>query len=90
MKTQQFFHRGRPMKDGRKIQTFIRILHSECMHNIIGDLKYELDINGIVIGLQRVQHHDIVTVGYLLGMKDKIYIPECNKLFKKFFAAVLG
>ena len=72
MKTQQFFHRGKPKSDGSKIYTNMRILHKVDMLDIIVNLRYELEVEDINIGLQRVQHHDVVKVGYILGMLEKI------------------
>ena len=54
----------------------MRILHSIEVQNIIDDLRYELEVEGIILGLQRVQHHDVVKVGYIFGMMEKIDTKE--------------
>ena len=53
-KTQQLFHWGKPKPNGSRIYTNMRILHTVEIRDIIGDLKYELEIEGINLGLQRV------------------------------------
>ena len=50
----------------------MRILHIVEIRDIIVDLKYELKIAGINLGLQRVQGHDVVKVRHIFGMMDMI------------------
>ena len=71
-KTQQCFHRGKPKPNGSKIYTNMRILHTVDIQDIIGDLRYELEVEGVTVGLQRVQHHGVVKVGYIYSMMEKI------------------
>ena len=39
------------------------ILCTEEIQDVIGDFKYELEIKEITVGLQQVQHHDVVKLG---------------------------
>ena len=70
-KTMQFFNHGKPKNDGSKIHTNIRILHSEDMKNIAGDLRYELEEEEITLGIQRVQHYAVVKIRFMLGIIDR-------------------
>ena len=67
----------------------MRILHKVEIGDIIGDLKYELEIEGIDLGLQRVKHHDVVKVGYIFGMMDKIDTQDWTKHLQKILLKVL-
>ena len=50
----KLFHRGKSKKDGSKTFTNFRIFNTEGINNIIGDLKYELEIENITLALQKV------------------------------------
>ena len=82
-KTQQFFHRGKPKSDCSSICTNMRILHTVDIQDIICDLQYELEVEEITVGLQRVQNHDVVKVGYIFGMMDKIDTREWSDCLQK-------
>ena len=71
-KTQQFFHRGNPKSDSNRIYTNMRILHAVDGQDIIGDLKHELEVEEITLGMQIVQHHYLVKVGCIISIMDKI------------------
>ena len=71
-KTQQFFHEGKPKPNGRKICTNACALHTVEVSGITSDLKCELEVEKINLGLQRVQRHGVVKVGHIFGMMDKI------------------
>ena len=43
----QIFHRGRPKSTGESIYTNIRMLHTVNIQDIIGDLKHDLEVEGI-------------------------------------------
>ena len=82
-KTQQYFYKGKPKPNGSKIYTNMRILHTVDVQDIIGDLRYELEVEGVTVGLQRVQHHDAVKVGYIFGMMEKIDTKEWTGMLQK-------
>ena len=68
----QFFHEGRPRNGGSKICTNLRFLRLEDVQTIMDDLNHKLKEEDITLGLKRVQHHDVVKIGYTLRMMDKI------------------
>ena len=82
-KTQQYFHRGKPKPNGSKIYTNMRILYTVDIQDVICDLRYELDVERVTVGLQRVQHHDVVKVGYIYGMMEKIDTKEWTDKLQK-------
>ena len=75
-KTQQFFHRSKPKSDGIRITTNMRVLHTVDIQDVIGNLKYELEVEEINIGLQRVQHHGVFKVGCIFDIMDNIDTQE--------------
>ena len=75
-KTQQCFYRGKPKPNDSKVYTNVRILHAIGIQDIVGDLRHELEVEGVTVGLQRVQHHDVVKVGYVYGMMENIDTKE--------------
>ena len=88
-KSVQFFHRDKTKSDDSRIQSNIRILHTEDMQIILGDLSYELEELELTVGLQRAQHHGIVKVGRVYRMMDNIGIQKCNdRLTKLLFQAL--
>ena len=50
----------------------MRILHAVDIQDIIDDLRCELELEESTVGLQRMQHQDVVKVGYIIDMMDKI------------------
>ena len=72
----KFFHRGKPKNDGIRVCTNIRIIHIEEMQSIISDVWQELEAQEIALGLQRFQHHDLIKIGHILRMMDKINLQE--------------
>ena len=52
--TMKFFHRSKPKNDGSRAHTKIRVLYVEDIPSIVIDLRYELNIEEITLGLQRV------------------------------------
>ena len=72
-KNMQFFHKGKSGNDGSKIHTNICAMYSEDTITIRDDLNHELEEEeDITLGLQRVQHHNKVKIGRVLGMMEKI------------------
>ena len=69
-----FFHRDRPKNDGRRLHTNIRIMNSEDAQSIISDLWHELEVEEIILVFQTVQHHDVVKIGHILRMTEKIHL----------------
>ena len=84
----KFFHRGKPKNDGNRVHTNIRILHAECIQSIISDLRYELETEEITLELQQVQHYDVIKIGYILEMMDKINLQEWTDRLKKLLFTV--
>ena len=85
----QFYHRGKPKNDGSKICTSILILHHEEIDIIVSDLRFYLEVEDITAGLQRIQYHDAVKVGYACGMLDKISVQDWSERLRKFLFRVL-
>ena len=54
------------------IYTNVRILHTVDSQDVIGDLKYELEAEEINVGMHCVQHHDVVKLGCIFDMINKI------------------
>lgn len=81
-KTQQYFYRGKPISTGEPICTNIRTSHTADIQEIIGDLKYDLEVESINLGLQRLQHHDVATIGYICSMLELIDTHEWTKILK--------
>ena len=52
--TMKFCHRGKPKHYGNRACTNIRVLHTEDMQSIVSYLRYELEIEEITLGLQRL------------------------------------
>ena len=71
-KTMHFFHQCKPNKDGRRACTNIRVLDTEDMQSIISTLRYELEVEEITSGSKLVHHHDVIKIGCILGIMDKI------------------
>ena len=89
-KTICFFHRGKPKNDGRRTYANIRILHSEDMQNTMCYLRYYLENKETSLGLQQVQHHDMVKIGCILRMMDKTRLQECTYRLKKILFTLLN
>ena len=89
-KTTHFFHRGKPKNDGRRTYANIRILHSEDMQNTMCYLRYYLENKETSLGLQQVQHHDMVKIGCILRMMDKTRLQECTYRLKKILFTLLN
>ena len=51
-KNMQFFHKGKPRNNGSKINSNLRILHSEDVHTIITNLKHVLEVEKIALDSQ--------------------------------------
>ena len=88
-KTQQFFHRGKPRSDDSRFYTNMHILHTVEIRDVIGDLKYDLEIEGSDLGLQRMQHHGVVQVGHIFCMMDRIDTHEWPDQLQKILLQVL-
>ena len=88
-KTQQFFHRGKPKPNGSRFYTNMCIIHTVEIRDIIGDLEHKLEIEGINLGLQRAQHHDVIKLGYIFGMTDKIDTQDWTERLQEILLKVL-
>ena len=67
----------------------MRILCAVEILEIIGDLKHELETKGINLGMQRVQHHDIVKVGCVFDMIHKTDTQQWSDRLQKILLQVL-
>ena len=72
----QFFHRGKPKSDGSRNHTNMHVLHTEDTQSTLGDLRYEIEDLETNAGFQRAQHHDVVKVGCIYGIMEKINLQE--------------
>ena len=68
----KLFHLGKHKTDGSRVHTNIHILYTEYTPSIITDMNYELEVEESTLEFQRVQHHDVIKIGHILGMMDKI------------------
>ena len=50
----------------------MRVVHTIDIQDIMCDLRHELEVEGITLGLQRVQYNDVGKIGYVFGMMEKI------------------
>ena len=82
MKNMQYFYWGKTRSKGSNVFTNFHILHAEDTHDITGDLKHELKMEEMNLGLQRMQNNGVVKVGHVLGMIDKINLQECTDYFQ--------
>ena len=67
----------------------MRILHAVEIQDITGDLWHELEVEGVDIGLQGVQHHGVVKVGHAYGMMEKIETNDWIDKLQKVLLQVL-
>ena len=58
------------------------MLRTADIQDIIGDLKYDLEVEGNNLGLKRLQHHDVVTIGYIHNVITQINTREWTKILK--------
>ena len=71
-KTMYFFHRVKRKNYVSRVHNNVHIIQSDDMQSIVNKLRHELEVEEIILGLQRVQHHDAVKVGNVYGMIYKI------------------
>ena len=71
-----FFYHGKSKNDDSRACANIRILHVEDIQYTVRDLRYELEIDEIILGLKRVHHHDMIKIEHILEMIDKINVQE--------------
>ena len=79
----KYFPRGKPKKGGGTICTNCLILHDEEIDDIILDLKEGMNSSNPKIGKQRVQHHDVAKLGYLMCLTTKVEISRWTEFFEK-------
>ena len=67
----------------------MRILHTQSTQIILGNLRQELKELEFYAGLRHVHHHDVVKVGHIYGMTEKINMQEWKHHLKKLLLQVL-
>ena len=77
------FPKGKPKRGGGTIFTNCLILHDEEIDDIILDLKEGVNSSNPRIGKQRVQHHDVAKLGYVMCLTTKVEIPRWTEFFEK-------
>ena len=61
-KSMHLFRRGKSKNDGSRVHNTIHILRTEEIQPIIRDLRHDLVVEEITLGLQRVQRHDVIKI----------------------------
>ena len=79
----KYFPKGKPKRGGGTIFTNCLILHNEDIDDIILDLKEGINSYNPRIGRQRVQHHDVVKLGYMMCLTTKIELSRWTEFFEK-------
>ena len=59
------------------------ILHTEVIEDIILDVKEGMQSYNAKIGKQRVQHHDVAKLGYIMFLTTKSDITRWTDFFRR-------
>ena len=79
----KYFPKGKPKRGGGTIFTNCLILYNEEIDDIILDLKDGTNSYNPRIGKQRVQHHNVAKLGYMICLTTKAEISRWTEFFKK-------
>lgn len=60
----------------------MHVLRAVGAQDIIGDLKCELEVEGVSAGLRRVQHRNVVKARHICSMMEKINTKEWVNILK--------
>ena len=66
------------------------MLHTADRQSMISDLRYEVDVEEISLGLQRVQYNDAIKIEHILGMIDKKNAQEWTGRLTKLLFTMLN
>ena len=79
---QKYFFRGRPQKLGGTVFTNVLIGHDEDIKDIMLDIKECMEQYNLKIGQQRVQHPEVIKLGYILYLTPKIDLQAWTDFLK--------
>ena len=79
----KFFPKGRPKRGGGTVFTNLLLLHDEKIEDIIIDMKDAMEACNPKIGKQRIQHHSVAKLGYIMCLTTKIEIARWTEFFTK-------
>ena len=80
---QKYFFRGRPQKLGGTVFTNVLIGHDEDIKDIMLDIKECMEQYNLKIGQQRVQHPEVIKLGYILYLTPKIDLQAWTDFLKQ-------
>ena len=80
---QKFFPKGRPKRGGGTVFTNILVLHNELIEDMIMDMKDGLAAYNPRIGKQRIQHYNVVKLGYIMCLLTKIETTRWAEFLQK-------
>ena len=73
---QKYFSKGRSKKGKGLVFTNVLIAHDKEIEDIMSNAKYSLERHKTRIGVQCMQHHEVVKIGYILFLILKAGIIE--------------
>ena len=79
----KFFPKGRPKRGGGTVFTNLLLLHDEGIEDIILDMKDAMEAYNPKIGKQRIQHHSVAKLGYIMCLTTKIEIARWTEFLIK-------
>jgi len=79
----KYFPKGRPKRGGGTVFTNFLLLHDEEIDDIIMDMKDAMEAHNPKIGKQRIQHHSVAKLGYIMCLTTKIEIARWTEFFTK-------
>ena len=79
---QKYFLKGKPKRGGGTVFTNFLLLHDEEIEDMIIDMKDGMEAFNTKIGKQRVQHHDVVKLGYIMFLTPKIELPRWTEFLQ--------
>ena len=79
---QKYFPRGKPKRGGGTVFTNFLLLHDEEIEDMIIDMKDGMEAFNTKIGKQRVQHHDVVKLGYIMFLTPKIELSRWTEFLQ--------
>ena len=79
----KYFHGARPNNKGGTIWTQVRLLLSKEIDNIIADTKEDFSEKKGRLALQRIQHWDVATLGFLKNVHPDVDVHQLTSYFIK-------
>ena len=68
----KYAYRVKPQKQGGTTWTNIKILHNVDIHEILQDTKDEFREEQFGLYLQPIQHHKVVTIGWIMFLHEEV------------------